>query len=79
MVDWKTEVLAWFKAAIYQSYDFALQRQLLKQVVEEESWVRGHFTFEGDDNYIIMIDKLCAKFEESLPLFNRRQQFFKTK
>ena len=26
-----------------------------------------------------MIDKLSAEFEESLPLFNRRQQFFKTK
>ena len=32
--------------------------------------------FEDDDDYTVMIDKLCAEFEHSLPLFNRRQHFF---
>ena len=48
-------------------------------MVEDKSWVRGKFVFEDDDNHIVMIDKLCAEFEESLPLFNRRQQFFNTR
>ena len=77
MMDWKTETLAWFKARNYTTIDLALQRQLLRQVVEDESWVRGKFVFE--DSHIVMINKLCAEFEESLPLFNRRQQFFDTK
>ena len=70
MVDWKQETLAWFKAANFPALDLTLQRQLLRQVVEEESWVRGHYTFEDGDSHTAMIDKLCAEFKQSLPLFN---------
>ena len=36
-------------------------------------------TFEEEDDHTFMIDKLCAEFEQSLPLFNCRQQFFNMK
>ena len=79
MLDWKQEALARFKASNFSTYDVLLQRQLLKQVMDEDSWVRGKFTFTSDDDFTVMIDKLCAVFEWSLPLFNLRQQYFDMK
>ena len=46
MQDWKQETLAWFKASNFIVYDIELQRQLLKQVIDDDSWVCGRFTFE---------------------------------
>ena len=79
MLDWKQETLAWFKASNFTAYKVPLQRQLLKHVVDEDSWVRGKFMFEDDDDFNVMIDKLCAEFESSLLLFNHRQHFFDMK
>ena len=56
-----------------------LQRQFLKKVVDDDSWVHGRFNFEPADDFNIMIAKLCTEFERSLPLFKRRQHFFDMK
>ena len=53
-----------------------MQKHLLKIIVDPDNWVNACYTFEAQDSHIDMINKLCSQFEDSLPLFIRRQQFF---
>ena len=56
-----------------------MQRHLLKNVVDSDMWVKAKYKFEDEDNYEAMALKLCTQFEESVPLFIRRQQLFDTR
>ena len=76
MQDWKEEVLNWVKIAKHTDLEISMQKHLLKIVVDSDMWLKACYTFEAEDSHIEMIDKLVFQFEISLPLFNRRQQFF---
>ena len=56
-----------------------MQKHLLKTVVDPDLWLKASYVFKAGDSHIAMVDKLVSQFEVSLPLFNRRQQFFDTK
>ena len=79
MQDWKEEVLNWFQIAKHTDLQISMQKHLLKTVVDQDLWLKASYIFETGDSHIVMVDKLVSQFEVSLPLFNRRQQFFDTK
>ena len=79
MQDWKEEVLNWFQIAKHTDLQISMQKHLLKTVVDQDLWLKASYIFEAGDSHIVMVDKLVSQFEVSLPLFNRRQQFFDTK
>ena len=79
MQDWKEEVLNWFQIAKHTDLQISMQKHLLKTVVDQDLWLKASYIFETGDSHTVMVDKLVSQFEVSLPLFNRRQQFFDTK
>ena len=79
MQDWKEEVLNWFEIAKHTDLQISMQKHLLKTVIDPDMWLKACYIFEAQDSHTVMIDKLVSQFEVSLPLFNRRQQFFDTK
>ena len=79
MQDWKEEVLNWFQIAKHTELQISMQKHLLKTVVDPDLWLKASYIFEAGDSHTAMVDKLVSQFEVSLPLFNRRQQFFNTK
>ena len=79
MQDWKEEVLNWFQIAKHTDLQISMQKHLLKTVVDPDLWLKASYIFEAGDSHTAMVDKLVSQFEVSLPLFNRRQQFFDTK
>ena len=79
MQDWRDKTLNWFKIGNHATLEVSMQRHLLKNVVDSDMWVKAKYKFEEEDSYEAMVRKLCTQFEESLPLFIRRQQLFDTR
>ena len=79
MQDWRDKTLNWFKIGNHATLEASMQRHLLKNVVDSDMWVKAKYKFEDEDTHEAMVLKLCTQFEESVPLFIRRQQFFDTR